>query len=280
MLRGEFTDDVVRHAAFVGRGRGNVIFLDCQTADTALISLAGACGKPAQVLAQAISYHRIDWDADFGREDPEIVGLRMILDPIGLTIADFRFDGAYYFHGTRVLDHSGFRTEGILPLDQMIDRIWDSLYALIADMTSEDEWRRHRTAVETGAVDNNGVYQYQLKTTNALHFGPYSLLTRDAHINPPDGHHNYLNIPEIVEDIAQNWHPELAHRFATSAKPCIVKFLQRNPVETPYVRSAMWYLYGALNADYTGWYSHAGYDCGGIAVAPADITQVEVIDDI
>jgi hypothetical protein len=254
-----------------------MVYLDCQNTSTALQSLAAACQLPVERLAQVVEAHQVDWDAGFGREEPEIAGLRGIFDELGLAIGDINFDGAYYFHGTRVLDPSLFREQGILPLGQMLDRIWDSLYGLIADLITDTDWRDHREKVEARIVEGNGVFQYVLKSGNALHHGPYALLTRDNHVNPAEGNHDYLAIPEIVEDIAQTWQPELQDRFRAASKPCIVKFLKEGSVHEDYVRGAFWYLHGMLHEGEVTRLSQLGFDCGGVAVPSSDIVDVEII---
>ena len=67
------------------------------------------------------------------------------------TSADFAFESAYYFHGTRVFDPATFSAEGILPLGRAVDRLWTSLYTLVADTVTDADWRRLRANLESGA---------------------------------------------------------------------------------------------------------------------------------
>jgi hypothetical protein len=42
-----------------------------------------------------------------------------MLERVGVELRSLRWDGTYYFHGTRTLDVDQFRTQGILPLWQV-----------------------------------------------------------------------------------------------------------------------------------------------------------------
>ena len=65
---------------------------------------------------------------------------------------------------------------------------------------------------------------------DSRHHGPHALLVKDAFFCPLDlGHHDYLTIPEIVDDICMCYeesfgHPPLRALFNRAATPCIVKF--------------------------------------------------------
>jgi len=60
------------------------------------------------------------------------------------------------------------------------------------------------------------------------------------------GNHDYLRVPEIVEDIClsfqQQYGIDLFHRYLSNTKSCIVKFYSEN-VKECYLYSALYYLY-------------------------------------
>ncbi len=105
-------------------------FLDCHDLETGVIPLAGAIGVTVDELAHALRDRTDSWV----KRPPEAPWKRMpreVLERFGTSVDDIRFEGAYYFHGTRALDHERFRSHGILPLDQMVEQIWPKLYDLV-----------------------------------------------------------------------------------------------------------------------------------------------------
>jgi hypothetical protein len=83
---------------------------------------------------------------------------------------------------------------------------------LVADTVTSADWDRPRTEIDAGAGGHSG-HLYRLKVNGPnRHGGPYALLAREHHL-PRNGHHNYLAIPEIVEDIARCCGLDLAQRF-------------------------------------------------------------------
>jgi hypothetical protein len=83
-------------------------------------------------------------------------------------------------------------------------------------------------------------FQYNLKTSGSIHWCPYAMLVKDIGFNDV-GNHNYLRVPEIVEDIClsfqQQYGVDLLQRYLNNTKSCIVKFYSNNIKE--------YYLYSA-----------------------------------
>ncbi|WP_155544846.1 hypothetical protein [Amycolatopsis camponoti] len=240
--------------------------------DAALASFAAACQRPVAAVAEAVLSYRTEWT----EYEPHLVaaGPREVFRLLDVAETDATFEGVYYFHGTRIFDTTTFRKEGILPLGQMIDRLWASLYTLVADIVTDTEWRRLRADIEAGA--GAGGYQYCLKTPSPNLHGPYAHLAREHHL-PRDGHHNYLTIPEIVEDIARSCGLDLAQRFQDTTTPCVVKF-RTTGVDTETLHAGFWYIHGMLHNGTPGWFSQSDYDGRGNAVPPEDVVSVELID--
>jgi hypothetical protein len=78
-----------------------------------------------------------------------------------------KYDRTCWFHLTRTITANKFR-QGILPLGQRLDAVWDFLYSV----------------------------------SDAMHWGPYALLIKDhAFKSEQIGNHDYFDSPEIVEDV-------------------------------------------------------------------------------
>ena len=68
--------------------------------------------------------------------------------------------------------------------------------------TTQHEWETFRRAVETTHTGDDANL-YRMKTRDILHWGPHAVLVRDVLINPERFESvDYLNTPEIVEDIS------------------------------------------------------------------------------
>jgi hypothetical protein len=249
-----------------------MVYLDCHSVNSALTSFAAACRRPVPAVTEVVLSYRAEW-TEF---EPHLVtaGPREILRLLDVTEADVTLEGAYYFHGTRVFDPSTFGREGILPLGHVIDRLWASLCALVAALVADTEWRRLRADIEAGS--GRGGYQSCLKTQRPNLHGPYALLARERHL-PRDGHHNYLAIPEIVEDVARSCGLDLAQRFQDATIPCVVKFRTTRSV-AEILHAGFWYIHGMLHDGRPGRLAQCDYDGLGKAVLPEDVVEVELTD--
>ncbi|GAA2698489.1 MULTISPECIES: hypothetical protein [Actinosynnema] len=253
------------------------VLLDCHTPDTAVGSLAAASGRPAADLTEAIASVHIDQETITAETDTAIP--RRVFARLGLTDDDFRFDGTCFFHGTRTLDPSGFHRDGILPLGHVLDRIWDDLHSLIQTRISPVAWRKHRTMVENGGGGHGG-YLYRVKTERPTsHGGPYGFLVREHHTAPLEINHDYLAIPEIVEDIARTCDFDLQQIFGNTARPHVVKF-RTTETSTHLLHSAFWYIHTALHGEKAGWYSLYAHDCRNTIVPPEDVLDVAPVEDV
>ena len=67
-------------------------------------------------------------------------------------------------------------------------------------------------------------YHYQLKTPDPFHWGPFAMLVRDVAFNAKAiGNHDYLWLPEIIEDIFNGYYGKYGvfiHVFSLVAVYC------------------------------------------------------------
>ncbi|WP_131804123.1 hypothetical protein [Pseudofrankia sp. BMG5.36] len=249
-----------------------MVYLDCHDATSALTSLATAFHLHDDDLARALLECNLETDWTGEREERSI---RSFLSEIDVDLDSVRFDGAYYFHGTRSLEPEAFIREGILPLGAVIDRIWSSLYDLVRDQVNESDWQKFRAELERDGGGHSGRL-YRIKVSNAFHHGPYAMLVRDNHFNPSTiGGHDYLATPEIVEDIGRAFNENLQERFENKAKKCIVKF-RSSRVQGGALTAALWYAYSAVRGDPAGWACLHSIDCKG-AILPGAVVGVEQV---
>lgn len=157
------------------------------------------------------------------------------------------FDLTYWFHLTRAPTGSTFQ-EGIRNLGEQIDEIWAFLYSLLEKDTFPDyKWLHFRRMLEGDDYQNDYANHYRTKTKDQFHWGPYGILIRDTAFVADDiGNYDYLQSPEIIEDICicfeDIYHIDLMSAFKKATKPCIVKFHSAN-AHISDVKRALYYLY-------------------------------------
>jgi hypothetical protein len=138
----------------------------------------------------------------------------------------------------------------------MLDDIWSTLLELVRRECSREEWARFRRRTEEeGACEDDGGFQYRAKTAElatlspALAFGPFAHYVRECSVQPDEAMHDYLDCPEIVQDIARCFRElygiDLESRYRKASVPCVVKFrvagITRDAVEAA-VSYAFWML--------------------------------------
>jgi hypothetical protein len=246
-------------------------FLDCQDRATALHTLSAAIGVSPDALVGALRAFDTSKDYD---EDTVVVMPREVLASFGVDIAAVRLAGAHYFHATRVVDPSDFHRHGILALDAMLDDIWTTLHGLVRDTCAAEAWAAFRESVERGAGGHDGDL-YRLKSRHAMCYGPHGELVREMFFDPSaTGWHNWLDCPEIVEDIARCYASAggvgLLARFRSASTACLVKFRSARVAPARMIAGACWYLRGEGPRI-------AGFNGEGVGVSPEDVLAVEVV---
>jgi hypothetical protein len=105
-----------------------------------------------------------------------------------------------------VRDPETFRREGIHALPEMLEPIWEMLHEL-APECSPKEWADFRYSVEHEDAGGHDGVTYRFKAVGngvALSRGPHGELVREFLFRPEEtAGHDYLNCPEIVQDIAR-----------------------------------------------------------------------------
>jgi hypothetical protein len=225
-------------------------WLDCHTHDSALRTVAAAVGVPEDGLASAIIAGEPNLSGDT-QVDPVASFPQEILSRVGVELAQVKLDGALLFHGTRLTDPESVGRDGLQSLDRRLDPIWEMLGGLAGPESGEKDWRDFRELVETDGGDYDG-WQYRLKRGDALHHGPFTVLVRDTLTCPREmGCHDYLDCPEVVQDICRchnahfNVDFDLEARFKAATEPCIVT-VRRSVVGSGAIGTAIWFIRAKL----------------------------------
>jgi hypothetical protein len=197
----------------------------------------------------------------------------------------YKIDITYWFHLTRTFESNKF-TEGILPIGENINLIWDSLFSLVDDKLTKIEWNKFREKLENDEK-NFLADDYRLrinKTYSGLFSGPFAILNKAfAFIADEVGNYDYLRRgPEVVECIC-NYFDEiyeynLLQLYIDNTKPCIVKF-KFNGGKSDYIGNMLCYLYSIYHNEKLTLYCNNCFDGKGIRVPPENILNIEFIHD-
>jgi hypothetical protein len=199
--------------------------LDCETpelAEEALALILEMDRLELRSLLAAIksSDFQIETDTETDRLLP------MLRQVAGRQIDDMQEGETCWFHATRTGDFSSFR-HGILPLPQNVDRIWSSLYSLVHDCLSPDEW----VAFRRETVESNyGGHAQEVIDCWMANLGPYAFLFAGSALNPSEtGNHDYLGKSELAEFIALYFERQhgidLLGRYQAATRPALIKFM-------------------------------------------------------
>jgi hypothetical protein len=213
------------------------VALDCDSFDTALKSVSQIVDcSPEDLLARLRSF---DFDSlsphqRREREYEDLLTFHTLgCDPDALPVPP----AIHWFHATRVPVTTTFK-DGILPLLMVQEQIWDFLRKLATQWLTTTEWRDFRMRMSTG----ESWWPYNLKQQLD---GPFGFLCREIIFTPKEfSHHDYLGIPEIVEDICGHLHypirEALIEKYKATAHPCIVKFRSTVPCSYVLVKALMY----------------------------------------
>jgi len=184
-------------------------------------------------------------------------------------------DLIYWFHGTRILKNEGLE-EGILPLGRVIYKIWDSLFAIFSDTHHQEKLKKLRAKGLQSSHYNN-------RLSGNRDSGPYALLVKEARFGSKElWPHNYLKIPEIIEDICSSYSDEYGESIIEdviySLVPCIVKIKSIKNMGKWHVNTALYYLYHKLNNMSLNMDCNTCYDAENKTIPVSDIVKIEFLE--
>lgn len=193
--------------------------------------------------------------------------------------SSFHFDKTNWFHLTRTIRANQFE-KGILPLGESLDYLWDLLFSLQNGYLSLSEWNQFRYFLESTSYSD--AFQYQLKYKDEFHWGPYAMLIRKVAFYPKEiGNHDYLNVPEIIDDICYPFNEkygfDLLSRFKEATVPCIVKF-ETNNSDEQHMGIVVNYLYHRHHNLELSFHCNTTFDGMGKAIPRESILGFEFIE--
>jgi hypothetical protein len=249
--------------------------LDCETVDSTYASLERILGLHRRELDEFFEKADIEVlsECSFdGDGDPSRVLLSELQKQMG---AGGDYQQTCWFHLTRSVPDTTFE-EGILPLPQCRDRIWETLYLFAATRVSRAAWDAFRTNMGTSHYAD----LYSLKMEGAIHWGPLGMLVKDHAFIPEDvGNHDYLRGSETVEDICwcfkKQFGYDLLNAYRRATLPVIVKFT--GPAQDDCLPSALYHLYNRYHSRGCSLLCSTNYDSEGVPISRDRIVAVEFV---
>jgi hypothetical protein len=250
-----------------------MLVLDCQTTDSIYMSLEAIAGANRGAIEAFLK--DMDLNSYYGGgSPPPCPGNEFLLDAFRCAFGtDLSYDKTCWFHLTRTDNASTFE-DGILPLGQRLDSLFDWLYGLFDSAVTQQQWNDFRQE-----ISQRGSLIYKMKTESPFHWGPYAILVRDLAFKPVEvGNHDYFSGPEIIEDICdcfeKQYQVSLLKIFLQKTKPCIVKFIDYG-TRSNYVRAALWHLHKIVWQETCTDYCNDCFDGKGVPVSREQILSVE-----
>ncbi|MCU7835620.1 MAG: hypothetical protein KZQ83_10260 [gamma proteobacterium symbiont of Taylorina sp.] len=251
-----------------------MIYLDCENINSTMDSLAQIYGVTCQDIESF--FQSFDIERHYEINEPNDSGDRELRNVFEATIGcePKKIERVHWFHLTRTLPETDFK-EGILPLSRSLDNVWSTFFNVFCDTV---HFKNLKELSEKGVSD----FQFNLKSGNSEHSGPYAMLVKEVAYQPKDiGNHDYLWLPEIMEDICNGYKKDYGvsiHTYLNEhLKPKIVKFWSDSNTSMSCIESALYYAYLKSKSEKLSSNANAYYDGKNIEIFPDQIVQIAEI---
>lgn len=246
--------------------------LDCESAETALESIANIYNVAPNELRQF--FCEFDIDEHYERNRPELSGNDEVRRILELHFGEPKNNvcRTYWFHLSRTEFGAKFES-GIHPLNSVLPNVWAMVIRAVSKTPHAERLKKMRTE----GVEN---FQYNFKTSDPLHWGPYAMLVKEigSHADTVSNH-DYLKLPEIIEDICRGYKEKFGENIQPTIEkaltPTIVKFWTEEGEHLYGLPSAIYYAYLSCRRLELSGLANTCFDGGGIAVPPERIVYVE-----
>ncbi len=215
--------------------------LDCESGEIALSSIAKGYSCSMNTLEEALLSYDVEMKyEEYKLKHPspyELTHYKVIRDLIGQHDA---LKSVCWFHGTRTSPDNNF-SDGILPLNLSLEKVWDMLLQLAPDCFVADKlFEMYKNEVPNRL--------YKLRTKNCSHWGPYAIMVRDVAFHATElGQHDYLRTSELVEDICNAYqasYGEALHSYYDQVlQPKLIKFQSSKRIDLHCINTALGYCY-------------------------------------
>jgi hypothetical protein len=252
----------------------SMTILDCESYDSALMSICNVYNIDRARLVEFLVKTDLEKEYERASQQSEYGDILTSLFESRFGESTHRFDGVAWFHLTRVPEGTTF-SEGILPLNLALPKIWQAVVS-----TASDEQKRIRLE----KLRSEGVpdFQYNWKSSDKLHFGPHAMLVREsAFYADTMGNHDYLHLPEMVEDICNGYEAKygesLCDEVSRALKKCIVKFVVGDETADTYKEPALKYCWCKAREQPLDTSANSCYDANGETIPHEAIQKIQFL---
>lgn len=246
--------------------------LDCENAQTTLSSIGKIYGVDTRAVTKF--FDRFDIDEYFAKNSPDGDGAQETKRLLEISLGQPKpeITRTYWFHLTRVPPGTQFE-DGIFPLGKALPRVWEALHDIFEDTRHSQRLK----AMELGGVPD---FQYNLKTKDPFHWGPYAMLVKEIGSFAHEvGNHDYLKTPEIVEDICNGYKSkydeDIQPQVEAALVPTVVKFFSDDPDKQYGLEAAIYYAYLTHRGLELSHLANTCFEGEGLQIPPAQILYVE-----
>jgi hypothetical protein len=249
--------------------------LDCESYRSSIKCLADAYAANISDVESFLS--ALDIEEEYRTRDVSVLGDAYLVDRFQSQFGKpvHAWSSVCWFHLTRVPANSDF-AEGILPLRMALEKIWTTVISVLDDARKKAVLERLR---KTGVPD----FQYNLKAGVALHDGPYAMLVRESAFHAASmSNHDYLRLPEIIEDICNGYKQytgeSIVDEVANSLKPCIVKFVDYDAANNgDLMRTVLYYCWSKCRNEELCYLANTCFDAKGKTIPRSAVLKVEFV---
>ncbi|QQP11348.1 hypothetical protein FJQ98_19340 [Lysinibacillus agricola] len=193
--------------------------------------------------------------------------------------SQFQYDKTFWFHLSRTTPFNNFK-EGLLSLNDNLENLWDLLFTLQEGFLPKDEWNIFRKSLESDCPSHFASL-YRMKASDKIHGGPFAMLIREVAFHSEEiGNHNYLGVPEIIEDICfpfqEKYGFDLLTKFKKVTLPCIVKF-ETTDVEEYHLGVVINFLYHKYHSLELNLDCNTCFDGYGKSIPNKALLQIEYL---
>lgn len=252
-----------------------MLTLDCESLETTLMSLSRIYGISGQEIKAFLK--ETDLDRYYAENDLQDTGDRELTGLFERTFncSPSAIDRVFWFHLTRAKPDADFES-GIFPLNEALPKVWDTILRIFKNTEHEVPLRKMR---DTGVSD----FQYNHKIGKPLLAGPYAMLVREVAFKSHEiGNHDYLWLPEIVEDICNGYNDAsgvmLHDSVCAALVPYVIKFWSRKRTGKDCIQAAIYYLYCSMHNQKLSIYANTCYDAENVMIPREQIVKIEKIN--
>lgn len=250
--------------------------LDCETGKTAIESLCIGFSCKENTLRDALLSIDIDKIYEERWKNIHIPSEEYLYNHIVDICGTHKpLVSVCWFHLTRTTRENNF-SDGIHPLGQSLTFVWE----LILSIAKTENIKKNLIHMRDEGVMNS---HYEMKHDTPLHWGPYAILVKEVAYHAKTlSQHDYLGMPEIIEDICNGYQAQFGESIIEAYEefliPKIVKFQSDKQLYNGCVEAALFFAYNYVRGLPPCSGAITCFDGNGVGVEAPSIISIDTIN--